>query len=142
MHTVPLTHGTWQHTGGNGVVRVVIDRVTGERYACKTIHKMPAENVSERKKAGHLDSIRREVEVLRRLAGSLNVVRLVDVFEDDGAVHLVQELCKGGELCQRISERHYSERTVRGGARCMSLWSAVLIPSGQLASYDGTGTVV
>ena len=31
-----------------------------------------------------------------------NVVRLVDVFEEDTDVHLVQELCKGGELFYRI----------------------------------------
>jgi calcium-dependent protein kinase len=54
--------------GGNGVVRVVRDLATGEEYACKSIRKVLNE-ASEKKRAGHLDSIKREVEVLRRLTG-------------------------------------------------------------------------
>lgn len=98
--------------GGNGVVREVTNKETGEVFACKAIGKQPAGDVSEKKKAGHIDSIRRELEVLRRLSGSLNVVRLIDVYEDEQSVYVVQELCKGGELWHRIGERHYSERTV------------------------------
>jgi serine/threonine protein kinase len=70
-------------------------------------------DVSESKRRGHVESIKREVEVLRRLAGSLAVVRLVDAYEDDDSVFIVQELCRGGELHHRINDRHYSERTVR-----------------------------
>lgn len=102
--------------GGNGVVREVSNVQTGEVFACKAISKTPAGDVSDKKKAGHIDSIRRELEVLRRLSGSLNVVRLVDVFEDEQSVYVVQELCRGGELWHRIGERHYSERTVSGQA--------------------------
>jgi len=98
--------------GGNGVVREVTNKETGEVFACKAIRKQLTGDFSEKKKAGHLDSIRRELEVLRRLSGSLNVVRLVDVYEDEEQVYVVQELCKGGELWHRIGERHYSERTV------------------------------
>ncbi|KAJ7238096.1 hypothetical protein O6H91_Y443500 [Diphasiastrum complanatum] len=40
-----------------------------------------------------------------------NIVGLKNVFEDDSAVHLVMELCEGGELFDRIIARgHYSER--------------------------------
>lgn len=99
--------------GGNGVVRIVTDRLSGTEYACKAIKKVLSE-ASDKKKAGHIDSIKREVEVLRRLSGSLNIIRLVDVFEDDENVYIVQECCKGGELCDRIGEKHYSERTVGG----------------------------
>lgn len=98
--------------GGNGVVRVVVDRMTGEEYACKAIKKVLEGDFSDKKKAGHVDSIKREVEVLRRLSGSLNIVKLVDVFEDENQVYVVQEQCKGGELWHRIGEKHYSERTV------------------------------
>lgn len=119
--------------GGNGVVREVTNVQTGEVFACKAISKTPAGDVSDKKKAGHIDSIRRELEVLRRLSGSLNVVRLVDVFEDEHSVYVVQELCRGGELWHRIGERHYSERTVSGqacrrrageGSCCCRLWPA------------------
>jgi serine/threonine protein kinase len=72
--------------GGNGVVRVVRDRATGEEYACKSIAKVlpPGAAASESKRAGHVESIKREIEVMRRLAGSLAIVRLVDVYEGEG----------------------------------------------------------
>jgi calcium-dependent protein kinase len=99
--------------GGNAVVREVISKETGDVFACKSIAKQLTGDFSEKKKSGHVESIKRELEVLRRLSGSLNVVRLIDVFEDEQHVYVVQELCKGGELWHRIGERHYSERTVR-----------------------------
>lgn len=95
-------------------MRAVTDNLTGEQYACKSIRKVLTD-ASDKKRAGHLDSLRREVEVLRRLSGSLNVVKLVDVYEDEECVHIIQEWCKGGELFHRIGERHYSERTVSAG---------------------------
>jgi calcium-dependent protein kinase len=40
-----------------------------------------------------------------------NIVTLKDTYEDDSAVHLVMELCEGGELFDRIVARgHYTER--------------------------------
>jgi calcium-dependent protein kinase len=111
--------------GGNGVVRQVKSRATGEQYACKAIGKVLEGDYSDKKKAGHVDSIRREVEVLRRLSGSLNIVKLVDVFEDEQNVYVVQELCKGGELWHRIGEAHYSERTVSNTAA-----GAAVLPGG------------
>jgi calcium-dependent protein kinase len=125
--------------GGNGVVREVTNVQTSEVFACKAIRKMPAGDVSDKKKAGHIDSIRRELEVLRRLSGSLNVVRLVDVFEDEHSVYVVQELCKGGELWHRIGERHYSERTVSGQAcrRHGGCGKLVLLLSGNARGWGG-----
>ncbi|GBF90915.1 calcium-dependent kinase [Raphidocelis subcapitata] len=105
--------------GGNGVVRVVADRATGEEFACKALPKALPGEAPEAKRRGHIEAIKREVEVLRRLAGSLAVVRLVDVFEDDDKVYLVQEYCRGGELCHRIGDRHYSERTVASYMRAV-----------------------
>jgi calcium-dependent protein kinase len=119
--------------GGNGVVRVVRDRKTGEEWACKSLPKTAPAGAGDRKQRGHLDALRREVEVLRRLDGSLNVVRLVDVYEDDEHVHLVQEWCRGGELHHRVAgggggkkggggaadQHHYSERTVASFMRAV-----------------------
>jgi serine/threonine protein kinase len=51
-----------------------------------------------------------------RLQGTLNVARLEDAYEDDTHVHIVMELCEGGELIHRIGSSHYSERTVGGAA--------------------------
>jgi calcium-dependent protein kinase len=44
-----------------------------------------------------------------------NLVTLKDTYEDDNAVHLVMELCEGGELFDRIVARgHYTERAAAG----------------------------
>jgi calcium-dependent protein kinase len=64
-------------------------------------------------------SILREVQVLRQLKGSLNAVELRDVYEDDASVFIVMEHLEGGELCHRIGERHYSERTVASYMRAV-----------------------
>jgi serine/threonine protein kinase len=65
-------------------------------------HKYPA----------HQEAIKREVFVLKELSSCLNVAKLEDVFESDTHVHIVQELCEGGELQHSIGKSHYSERTV------------------------------
>jgi serine/threonine protein kinase len=45
------------------------------------------------------------------LSGHKNVVAIKDVYEDGQAVHIVMELCAGGELFDRIQEKgHYSEQ--------------------------------
>ncbi|URE02176.1 calcium-dependent protein kinase [Musa troglodytarum] len=48
---------------------------------------------------------------MRHLPRSPSIVSLREACEDEGAVHLVMELCEGGELFDRIVARgHYSER--------------------------------
>lgn len=107
-------------SGGNGTVHVVRNRTTGEEYACKSIPKaLDPDKHSPAKVAGHLDAVHREVEVLTRLRGTLNVVALHEVLEDAHSVHLVMELCRGGELWHRIGDRHYSERTVASFMRAV-----------------------
>lgn len=100
-------------SGGNADVYVVQNKLTHKRFACKSIPKSAEADASPTKSAGHLQSIRREIQVLNKLKGSLSACQLVEVFEDDTHVHLVLEYCKGGELAHRIGTRHYSERTVR-----------------------------
>ena len=36
-----------------------------------------------------------------------------EALEDDEDVHIVMELCTGGQLAHSLAKRHYSERTVR-----------------------------
>jgi calcium-dependent protein kinase len=56
-----------------------------------------------------------EVLVMMRIVDMVsphpNVIHLIDVYDDEHAVHLVLELCAGGELFDRIvQQRRYSER--------------------------------
>lgn len=91
--------------GEFGTTFLCKDKETGEEYACKTISK------EKLRTAIDLEDVRREVAIMRHLPKHPNVVTLKDTYEDDGAVHLVMELCEGGELFDRIVARgHYTER--------------------------------
>ncbi|XP_037462942.1 calcium-dependent protein kinase 21-like isoform X2 [Triticum dicoccoides] len=101
--------------GEFGVTRRCKDAATGEALACKTIRRHrrrggPAAAAA----AAHAADVRREVAIMRRMSarGGSAVVRLREAREDqEGSVHLVMELCEGGELFDRIVARgHYSER--------------------------------
>ncbi|KAK1606746.1 hypothetical protein QYE76_030419 [Lolium multiflorum] len=121
--------------GEFGVTRRCRDAATGESLACKTIrrHRRGGRGRgAQRKTAGgaeaaaaakaaaaaaaaaHAADVRREVAIMRRMSsrGGAAVVRLREAREDpDGAVHLIMDLCEGGELFDRIVARgHYSER--------------------------------
>lgn len=55
---------------------------------------------------------------MRHLPSHPNIVSLKDTYEDDSAVHLVMELCEGGELFDRIVARgHYTERAAAAVTR-------------------------
>lgn len=55
---------------------------------------------------------------MHHLAGHPNVIQIVGAYEDAVAVHVVMELCAGGELFDRIIQRgHYTERKAAELAR-------------------------
>lgn len=55
---------------------------------------------------------------MHHLAGHPNVISIVGAFEDAVAVHLVMELCAGGELFDRIIQKgHFSEKAAAELAR-------------------------
>ncbi|KAL3823285.1 hypothetical protein ACHAXA_003433, partial [Cyclostephanos tholiformis] len=95
-------------SGYHGSVRECIDRATGLRYAVKTISKSDPRVRPE--------CIVREAIISSEM-NHPNFVRLVDVFEDSTRVHLVTDLCEGGELFQKIIDR--SSLPV-GGAACFT----------------------
>ncbi|XP_020589628.1 calcium-dependent protein kinase 29-like isoform X2 [Phalaenopsis equestris] len=91
--------------GEFGVTRLCSDVETGRALACKTISKRRLRSAVD------VADVRREVEIMRHLPPHPNLVRFVDAYEDQDSVHLVMELCEGGELFDRIVARgHYSER--------------------------------
>ena len=72
----------------------------------KTIPKVLTDPAaSERKRADQIPYLRREVEVLLALRGTLNIANLEEVFEDATHVHLVLEHVQGGELFDAIVAR-------------------------------------
>ncbi|XP_047318112.1 CDPK-related kinase 7-like [Impatiens glandulifera] len=62
-----------------------------------------------------IEDVRREVKILSALTGHKNLVQFYDSYEDDDNVYLAMELCKGGELLDRILSRggKYSEEDAK-----------------------------
>ncbi|CAL5097789.1 unnamed protein product [Urochloa decumbens] len=98
--------------GEFGVTRRCRDAATGETLACKSISKRKLRSSVD------VEDVRREVAIMRSLPEHASVVRLREAFEDADAVHLVMEVCEGGELFDRIVSRgHYTERAAAGVIR-------------------------
>ncbi|XP_011090473.1 calcium-dependent protein kinase 17 [Sesamum indicum] len=91
--------------GQFGVTYLCTHKQTGEQFACKTIAKRKLANKED------IEDVRREVQIMHHLTGQPNIVELKGAFEDKHSVHLVMELCAGGELFDRIiAKGHYTER--------------------------------
>ncbi|CAM9496311.1 unnamed protein product [Discosporangium mesarthrocarpum] len=93
IDTKPLGRGHY------GVVRRCINIETGETLALKTIRKA---------RVARMDNLSREIQILKTVKHP-NIIQLVDVFEDEKNLHLVTELCEGGELFDRIIQKTESE---------------------------------
>ncbi|KAK4268597.1 hypothetical protein QN277_025226 [Acacia crassicarpa] len=98
--------------GEFGVTYLCIERETRELLACKSISKRKLRTAVD------IDDVRREVAIMKHLPKSSSIVSLKEACEDDNAVHLVMELCEGGELFDRIVARgHYTERAAAAVTR-------------------------
>ncbi|KAA3456226.1 calcium-dependent protein kinase 34 [Gossypium australe] len=94
--------------GQFGVIRVCSDKLTGVVLACKSIAKDRLVTLDD------LCSIKLEIEIMTKLSGHPNVVDLKAVYEDEDSVHLVMELCAGGELFHRLEKYgRFSESEAR-----------------------------
>ncbi|RDX70058.1 Calcium-dependent protein kinase 17, partial [Mucuna pruriens] len=91
--------------GQFGVTHLCTDKATGQQFACKTIAKRKLVNKED------IEDVRREVQIMHHLSSQPNIVELKGAYEDKQSVHLVMELCAGGELFDRIiAKGHYTER--------------------------------
>ncbi len=92
-----------------------MDRETNTWYAIKSIRKS---------KVGKVDVLKREVALLQE-CDHPNIIKLIEVHEDQKYLHLITELCTGGELFDRIIEKtqsdegHFSERDAANLVRCI-----------------------
>lgn len=91
--------------GQFGVTHLCTHKQTGEQFACKTIAKRKLVNKED------IEDVRREVQIMHHLTEQPNIVELKGAYEDKHSVHLVMELCAGGELFDKIiAKGHYTER--------------------------------
>ncbi|WCJ35991.1 calcium-dependent protein kinase 1 [Euphorbia peplus] len=98
--------------GEFGITYLCTDRETKHALACKSISKRKLRTAVD------IEDVRREVAIMSSLPDHDNVVKLKATYEDHENVHLVMELCEGGELFDRIVARgHYSERAAAGIAK-------------------------
>ncbi|CAD6206963.1 unnamed protein product [Miscanthus lutarioriparius] len=98
--------------GQFGTTYLCVERATGKEFACKSILKRKLVTDDD------VEDVRREIQIMYHLAGHPNVISIRGAYEDAVAVHLVMELCAGGELFDRIVQKgHYTERKAAELAR-------------------------
>ncbi|KAL3818122.1 hypothetical protein ACJIZ3_004027 [Penstemon smallii] len=85
--------------GRFGIIRECSDKLTGEVLACKSIAKERLVTEDD------VRSVKLEIEIMTKLSGHDNIVDLKAVYEENDYVHLVMELCAGGELFHRIEKQ-------------------------------------
>ncbi|KAH0466034.1 hypothetical protein IEQ34_006137 [Dendrobium chrysotoxum] len=97
------------HFGYTSSAKVKKGEMKGEEVAVKVISK------AKMTTAISIEDVRREVRILSSLTSHKNLVQFYDAYEDDDNVYIVMELCKGGELLDRILSRggKYSEQDAK-----------------------------
>lgn len=91
--------------GQFGTTFLCVEKATQKEFACKSIAKRKLTTEED------VEDVRREIRIMHHLAGHPNVIQIVGAYEDAVAIHVVMELCAGGELFDRIIQRgHYTER--------------------------------
>jgi serine/threonine protein kinase len=99
MYTIGKELGT----GTFGVVRAVIEKATGGRYALKTINK---EKLDEHQ----MKYLEAECEVLKLIDSHPNIVKLHEIYDTPKKLHIVMEVVTGGQLLERLATKGlYSE---------------------------------
>eukprot|EP00581_Thalassiosira_minuscula_P008281 CAMPEP_0183701868 /NCGR_PEP_ID=MMETSP0737-20130205/104_1 /TAXON_ID=385413 /ORGANISM="Thalassiosira miniscula, Strain CCMP1093" /LENGTH=414 /DNA_ID=CAMNT_0025928361 /DNA_START=176 /DNA_END=1420 /DNA_ORIENTATION=+ len=89
-------------TGVAGEVRQCFHLPTFQACAVKTI--------SIWRMKGRKDRVRREIALLKEV-NHPNIISLYDVFEETNNVHIVTELCRGGELFDKIIQKAALNKT-------------------------------
>jgi calcium-dependent protein kinase len=83
-------------TGVSGTVRMITHRVTGINYAVKCLD-LSLINTPE-----SLKRLREEINIMCHLDHP-SVMRIEEVYESDNEIYLVQEICSGGDLFDRLN---------------------------------------
>ena len=79
--------------GQFGTVRKAIKTTSNKQYAIKSISKAKAER--------KFNILKRELEILS-IIDHPNIIKLHEIYEDEKYLHLVLDLCKGGDLYDYI----------------------------------------
>ncbi|CAB9519881.1 MAP kinase-activated protein kinase 2 (Fragment) [Seminavis robusta] len=97
--------GPYLGDGVAGVVRLVTHRATRVQYACKIL------DIGLVQTDAVLRQLRDEISIMCQLDHP-NIVRIEEVYESPNTIYLVQEVCLGGDLFDRLEDQpdvHYTE---------------------------------
>uniref|UniRef100_A0A8R1DPG9 Non-specific serine/threonine protein kinase n=2 Tax=Caenorhabditis japonica TaxID=281687 RepID=A0A8R1DPG9_CAEJA len=113
-------------TGAHSVVHKCQMRATRRKYAVKIVKKAVFDATEE-------------VDILLRHSHQQFIVKLFDVYEDEAAIYMVEELCEGGELLDRLVNRKAlgSEKEV-ASVMANLLYAVQYLHSQQVAHRDLT----
>ncbi|GAX10977.1 hypothetical protein FisN_2Lh507 [Fistulifera solaris] len=92
-------------SGVSGIVRLVTHRETGVNYAVKCLDIGLVDSIEG------LRQLRNEIFIMCQLDHP-NIVRIEEVYESTNEIYILQELCHGGDLFDRLDEQpdfHYTE---------------------------------
>jgi len=90
--------------GAFSVVKLALNKKTGEKVAVKVIDKTQASAESDEKR------LKTEVAILKQVKHP-NIVCLKDLYETPQNLYLIMELVTGGELFDKIVEKgQYTEK--------------------------------
>ena len=92
-------------SGVSGIVREVVHKITGVHYAVKCL------DLGLIKGTEGLERLRDEIYIMC-LLDYPGIVQLVEAYESDTEMYLIQHLCSGGDLFDRLDEQpdfHYTE---------------------------------
>jgi len=89
--------------GGFSVVCEATRRDDSEKYAVKIVEKTLIQE--------DIKLLKREIEIMKKVE-HVNILKLIEIFEDDENVYIVMELVDGSELFDRIVDKgYYSEKS-------------------------------
>jgi len=89
--------------GGFSVVCEATRKDDGEKYAVKIVEKTLIQE--------DIKLLKREIEIMKKV-DHVNILKLIEIFEDDENVYIVMELVDGNELFDRIVDKgYYSEKS-------------------------------
>ena len=80
---------------GFGKVYEVQNKKSLEHFACKKLSKI---NIND------IEKLKNEISILAQVDHP-NIIKIFEVYESNRSLYLIMELCKGGELLKKITER-------------------------------------
>ncbi|CAI5523563.1 unnamed protein product [Closterium sp. Naga37s-1] len=84
-----------------GRIYTCVERCSRRAYACKSIAKKKLQCVED------AADVRQEVVMLHMLKGHPHIIGLKEVLEDPKSIHLIMDLCSGGDLFDAVKARKH-----------------------------------